>query len=191
MNNIYYPEIYNFNIFGINCKIVDESNINLLLFYRNKDYIREVVGDSRPVTLEVLIFWLKKVYQSNNNLPYIVYIKDNPVAYMELKNINYNKNIYEVGIFLFDKKYFGTGLAERIALSWEFICFKKNISTYYSKILKNNIRSINFFKKIGGVYLRQDDIFFVLEHNFENRIKSLKLVASRLGLLDEYKSLMT
>ncbi len=172
--------------FGITCKILCRDELPLIFQWRNSDDVRYFMEDNRFVSNEVLSFWFENIQNKNSIYPYIVCLDNIPCAYMEIKNINYDDKFGEFGIFLFGKKYFGTGIAERIALCWEILMTKLGIKTSISRIHANNIRSIKFFQKIGGVFKYKEGNILVFEHEFVRRRISLEKIARRLGRYDEY-----
>lgn len=66
----------------------------------------------------------------------------------------------EFGIFLFGNTYFGTRIAERIALCWEVIMKRIDVETGISQKHRENARSINFFKKLGANLIIVMEIFY-------------------------------
>lgn len=188
MKFAYELGIASFTAFGITCKILCRTDLPLIFQWRNSDDVRYFMEDDRFVSNEVLSFWFENIQNKNYIYPYIVYLDNIPCAYMEIKNINIkcNDKVGEFGIFLFGKKYFGTGVAERIALCWEILMAKLGMKTCISRIHTNNIRSIKFFQKIGGVFKYKEDNILIFEHEFARRSIALAKIAKNIGRYDEY-----
>ncbi len=191
MENDLCQSIRNISAFGINCKIISKNDLALICKYRNCEHIRYFMDDQREVSLNVLNFWHTKIENKKNILPYIVSNNKNSVAYMEIKNIKLDEKTAEFGIFIFSRDDYGTGLSERIALCWEIILKKIGITTCYSHISNENIRSINFFKKIGGVLDKCEGNYIILKHEKTTRRNALREIALKLNLFDEYCELLS
>lgn len=88
--------------------------------------------------------------------------------------------------FLFGNTYFGTRIAEKIALCWEVIMKRIDIETGISQKHRENARSINFFKKIGGEFNYRDGNFLFFQHSLAKRRKALEEIANALHVRDEF-----
>lgn len=182
--------IDNFYAFGIRCKILDEEDLPLLYKWRNEEDIRKFMDDGRFVSMQVIKFWYRKIYNKNTVFPYIVYIENMPCAYIEIKNIDYTKSIAELGIYIFGNKYIGKGIAEKTALCWEIFLAKINIKTAFTCIHSNNSRSIAFFEKIGGVRTHSRGNFFIYTHDEEKRRESIIKIAKKYNVEQEFLYLL-
>lgn len=178
--------ITNLTAFGITCRILCRDELSLIFQWRNNDYVRYFMEDDRFISREVLNFWFSTICNKTSIFPYIVFLKDIPCGYMEIKNINYIEETGELGIFLFGQEYFGTGVAQKVALCWEILMKKIGIKTCISRIHTNNARSIKFFQKIGGVFKYKEGNILIFEHEPPRRRIALEKIARCLGRYDEY-----
>lgn len=172
--------------FGITCKVLCDEDLPLIVTWRNIDEIRFFMEDDRLISKATINFWFASIKNKNTQIPYIVKFNDISCGYMEIKNIDCRQKTGEFGIFLFGKEYFGAGIAERIALCWEIILKKTGIETGFSRIHAENTRSIKFFTKIGGEFSHRDGKFFIFKHTLAKRRASLKHIAKRLHLEEEF-----
>ena len=182
--------IDNFFVFGIRCKILDEKDLQLLYKWRNEEEISKFMDDRRFVSMQVLKFWYKKIYDKDITFPYIIYIENVPCAYIEIKNIYYVQSIAELGIYIFGNQYIGKGIAEKAALCWEILLAKLKIKTAFTYIHSDNIRSIAFIEKIGGIRTHSRGNFFVYTHEKEKRRKSLMRIAKKYNVEQEFLQML-
>lgn len=176
--------------FGITCKLLCRNELPLVFQWRNSDDVRYFMEDDRFVSNEILNFWFSSICKKTSIFPYIVFLENTPCGYMEIKNIDYIEKIGELGIFLFGKKYFGTSVAQKVALCWEILMKNIGIKTCISRIHGNNFRSIKFFQKIGGVFRYKEGNMCIFEHEFQRRRRALEKMARSLGQYDEYIKLL-
>ncbi len=179
-----------FSAFGLDYRFIKEDDLYLLFKYRNDIHIKHFFGDKGELSLNVIRFWYKRIENSTTTIPYMVEKDKKELAYMEIKNIDYDKKESEFGIYIFNADNYGSGISEKIALCWDIILKKLNISTSYSRIYEKNIRSIKFFEKIGGVFDRYDGNYIILKHDYKNESKVMINIATKLNVLDEYDNLI-
>lgn len=172
--------------FGIECRLLAESDLVLVCKWRNAEEIRPFMDDERFVTSQVMKVWFNRMLNSDTALPYVVYWEKEFVGYMEVKNIKRDVGTAEVGIFLFGRQCFGTGIASRIALCWEIIASRLGLKTFISRIHSDNIRSIQYFKKLGSEYDHTDGDFVVYKLKVANRREALKNLALLNGMQNEF-----
>lgn len=141
--------------------------------------------DDRLISKQKIHFWFFHMRNKSTHIPYIVKQQNKPCGYREIKSIDYTKK-GEFGIFLFGNTYFGTGIAERIALCWEVIMKRIDVETGISRRHRENARSINFFKKIGGEFNYRVGNFLFFQHSLAKRRKALEEIANALDVTDEF-----
>lgn len=172
--------------FGIQLRRVVENDIPLLCHWRNQAEILPYMDDPRPVDPKIMYVWLNKIRCDDTTIPYIAYMDNKPVAYTEIKHINWKNESCEGGMFLFGQDYIGTGIAYNIILCREIIMNQLNLKTLISRVHFKNTRSIHFCTKYGGKYMRKDGNFLVYSYEFTYRRERLKFIAGILGMSDDF-----
>ncbi len=183
-------ELANIAAFGVELAALEEKDLPLLCYWRNQPEIRPFMDDIRPVTPKVMNVWLNKARSGDTGWPYMVHMGGNPVAYTEIKNINWADSSCEDGIFLFGKAYIGTGIAYRIVLCRELVMARLGLRTLISRVRIENTRSIRFCMKYGGEYVRTEGDFLVYEYDFARRRQSLKTIARILEVAGEFERVL-
>lgn len=178
-----------FSGFGIELKKLRPEDLPLLCHWRNTDEILYQMEDFRQVSVPVLEFWLKKMESTGCNFPFFAWHKEEPVAYLDMRNCDFARSCCEDGIFLFDPSRFGSGIAGRIWLCREQVLQGLGIRDVFSTIRAENGRSRRFFEKMGARFVRMEKGFLLYQQEMEARLAALRRVAAQLGLLEEYERL--
>jgi len=100
--------------------------------------------------------WLDSMcYSSPNNLAFAIKVDENFVGMIYLKNIDYNNQISEVGIYIHQIEIRGRGVGRK---SFEFIInFVKNnikLKKLILEVFDFNFNAIELYKKVGFKYTR-------------------------------------
>ena len=172
--------------FGVELRSVEEQDLPMLCRWRSKPEIHPFMDDVRPVTPQVMRFWLNKVHSGDTAWPYIGYWNGKPVGYVEIKDIDWLNSSCESGLFLSGQENFSTGISFYLVLCQEFILDRLGLKLLISKIRPNNVKSIRFCMACGGEYVRTDGEFLVYHYEFSRRRQKLKTIAAILGMKDEF-----
>lgn len=173
--------------FGIELRQLKEEDIPLLCYWRNQPEIRSFMGHDRIISQKALQVWLRIVSVNDKFWPYIAYLNGKPIAFTELKYVDYSLASCEDGIFLFGKSLWGTGLSCQIILCRELIMKALGLQTQFSKVHKDNIRSIHFCSKYGGELLRTEGCFHIYKYEFKRRRTHLCKIAATLQMSDSFE----
>ncbi|WP_298066999.1 GNAT family N-acetyltransferase [uncultured Mailhella sp.] len=172
--------------FGVELRSVEEQDLPMLCHWRNKPEILPFMGDVRPVTPQVMRFWLGRVQSGDTVWPYIGCWDGTPVGYIEIKDIDWSNSSCTSGIFLSGKENFSTGVSFCLVLCREIVLARLGLKLLISKIRPNNVRSIRFCTAYGAEYVRTDGEFLVYHYEFSRRRQKLKTIAAALGMKDEF-----
>lgn len=174
--------------FGLELKSLRKEDLPLLCQWRNSAHVLPHMDVGRPVPLSVLEFWFKKIDTYGGVFPFMVYRKDVPVAYLEMKNCDFTKGVGVDGTFLAESRLQGSGLASLIWLLREALLRALNISIVISYIKSDNIRSIRFYEKMGGSFIKSENGFRVCQQLEAPRLATLCQVAASHGLQKEFRN---
>ena len=183
MNTTSYPAI---KAFEITLAEVEEADLPLIVKWRNHPENLPFMSKALPVSLHALQIWLRKIRADHSSLPFLVILKNTPVAFMEIKNIDWNNSCAEGGMFLFGSHLAGTGISLRAILSRELLLRKIGIDILISKINVNNEKSKNFCKSFGARYCGQEKNFEVYLSDAAMRLPCLKRYARVLKCEEEF-----
>ena len=99
-----------FSGFGIVFRKLNHKDLPLVCDKRNDSEILDLLDDRRKVTLPALDFWFKKVNAYGNVFSFMATLADEPIAYVDLKNCNFQDEVCDDGVFLFNKNIYGANL---------------------------------------------------------------------------------
>lgn len=172
--------------FGIELKKVREEDLQLICHWRNHPSILPYMEEKREVGLNHLHFWFMKIDKDKTAFPYIAYLKDKPIAYTEIKNIQYSTHSAFDGLFVFGSEIAGTGISYNIVLSREIIVSALGVQDLFSMVHAANADGNCFVRNYGGDIIEQKGFFNLYRHEFSKRRKKLKEIAGYLRMDDEY-----
>lgn len=170
-----------FNVFGIDIKILERNDLSLLCKWRNNPQVRKNMEDRREVNEMILNVWFNNILEKPDYLGYICSCNGKKFGYEEIKDINFETDSAVCGTY-FDQEYINAGLFVNVFLCRELILRDINISTVIAKVRKENKNSISLQKRLGGVISEEDDDFFIFQLKKDGRIKALRFLAEALGL---------
>lgn len=173
--------------FGIELKKLREKDLPLLCQWRNHPSIRPFMEDTRELTLRHLGYWLNKAEKSAKSFQYLAYLKDRPIAYTEIKDIDYNHSSATDGLFVFGPEIAGTGLSYNIVLCREILVERLRLKDLFSIVHMANAGGNGFVKNYGGELIGQKGDFNIYKHFFLKRRSRLKQIASFLRMSGEYE----
>ena len=128
---------------------LEERDIELVRNWRNDPKISQYMSFRDYITTEMQKKWFEKI-DNDNNYFFIINIDNKDIGMTELKNIDYEKNIAEAGIFIYDDLYLN-GIYSYIStyILFDFAFNKIGLKTIFSYVLENNKRAIKFNKSLG------------------------------------------
>ncbi len=103
----------------------------------------------------------EKEWESKKSALYCIYIKNTIIGTVELMNINYVKDLGEVGYWI-DGEYSGKGYISEATKLLENEFFNKGINKIVIKADEDNLASIGVIEKCGYTFegcLRQDEYY--------------------------------
>lgn len=172
---------------GIELRPLEKKDLPILCHWRNQPEILPYMDKPRKTSIANLVFWYEKIIKNKNAIPWLAYYHDNPVAYTELTKINYADKSCMGGLFLFGEKFFCTGIAYRIVLCRDILMRRLDLEILYSRIYKDNQRSIDFCTKYGGELIERNEEFNIYRYDPDQKAARLKLIAKALKMADEYE----
>lgn len=159
----------------IQLRALTSSDIEKTLNWNNQKEISDLYsGHPFPVNLEMEKKWYEKILTSN--FPVTVF----GIEYLEkfeligltiLKDINLINRSAEFAIYIGEKSFRGKGLALEATLeTLTFGFYKIGLNRIFLKVLENNIKSIELYKKAGFVNegLLRNSVF--KNNSFQNEL---------------------
>lgn len=151
--------------YGLRYIRVREEDIEVLRYWRNQEYIRNVMQFKGYITPQMQKAWFHKI---NNKYNYFFIIEDNKkkIGLINCKDTIPNTKIAEGGIFIWDKSYWGTMIpvfASLTMLQAVFDYFKSGEESIVT-VSKNNKTALDFNIMLGYEInqVESNDEFFKL-----------------------------
>lgn len=163
--------------YGVTLRRIEETDTELIRMWRNDEKIRKNMLFQEYITPEMQ----KKWFDSVNNFNYTYYIieyNNEKIGLINETNIDNENKTVESGLFLFGDKYHGSVIpiiASLILL--ELGIFLDNGNTSFIQVKKDNIRAIDYNKKIGYYIHEEKEDHFVMvitKQSFENNALKLR-----------------
>ena len=132
-------------------KEIDESELELILNWRNQKQIREVMFNSDLISYEQHLIWYERLQESNTTLSRIFYFDNIPHGVINIHEIDYKNKKCKWGFYIGNReapKGMGTILGYT-ALNYIFIDLE--MRKLCAEVLDFNKRSIHYHKKLGFI----------------------------------------
>ena len=166
--------------FNITFRRLEEEDIELVRKWRNSPSISQFMEYREHITEEMQRQWFKSI-NNNNNLYFIIEYKDKKIGLINGKNIDWEKNTMETGIFFWDKDIYNTPVPILAILILAELGIIIGGLTAYARILKTNTRAIKYNKLIGfelcdGQEDVENQLYILPGGNFERKAKKLLMI---------------
>jgi UDP-4-amino-4,6-dideoxy-N-acetyl-beta-L-altrosamine N-acetyltransferase len=130
-------------------KEIEESDLDLILQWRNQEHIRNVMFDSRIITMEDHKKWYEKNRISKQASIKIFYIGDVPLGIINITNIDRQNDKCDWGFYIgASKAPKGSGTIMGY-LALNHIFYEKKIRKLCAQVLNFNLKSLEFHKRLG------------------------------------------
>lgn len=141
------------------------EDINYIMIWRNNNEIRKWFFNSNTVTYEEQIMWYKSYINNQNEIMFIIDDKYQqiPIGTISITNINWDNSTGHIGrIMIGNFKVRGKGIGkESIESVSNFAFITLGLKKLYAEIYKDNISSIQSFKKAGYKIIKE----YILENS--------------------------
>lgn len=132
-----------------NLRKLQQEDLDLILKWRNKDFIRLNMHKHQIIEKQEHLNWFKKTSKENKSSAFIYEENHQSLAYVNFKLDELeNKKIASWGFYLLSDE--GKGIATKMALlaipyAFDFL----NIKKIFAEVLSFNTKSLAYHKKLG------------------------------------------
>lgn len=136
-------------------RLINENDTDLIIKWRNVDFVRNNLGTQDELTREVHENWFLNKVKTKEVYQYIIYEKstNTPIGSTLIKNINYNNLSCEFGIYIGEIYFLGKGYgSDAVELMKKLSFHHLNLNKIYLKVFSDNIQAIKCYEKIGYTY---------------------------------------
>lgn len=172
--------------YGLTYIRIREEDLELVRYWRNRDYIRQTMQFQEYITPAMQQQWFQKI---NNQYNYYFLIENEEgkkIGLINCKDTDTNK-VAEGGIFFWEKSYWSTPIPAYASLSMLEIIFElfQSGDTSIITILKKNLQALRFNQYLGySVYCEDEKVFklkLTKEDYFRKTIKLKKAAQIMAG----------
>ena len=145
-----------FKRYGIILRQLSLEDIEKVRIWRNSSEISQFMEYRKYISKNDQTKWFHSI-NNKYNYYFIINVNSEDIGLANVKDINFPKKKGESGIFLL-KKHWGSVTAALSSLAlYDFIFEKLELNQVQGKVLKNNLRAINYNKKIGFHFFTSND----------------------------------
>lgn len=175
-------EVAEFTQFGITFKALSEANLEMVRIWRNSDDVRFFMQYQEIITPEQQQTWFQQLDKSTNYY-FVTYQNEIPFGLYNIKDVDFNIGIGELGVFLKNRNIWETDCSMRGSIAILKFAFEiLNLNTLKSHVLKTNKKVLVYNQQMGfQINEKVDDaISFELllkKEDFYNNKKIIRLVS--------------
>jgi RimJ/RimL family protein N-acetyltransferase len=137
--------------YGIKLTRIKKKDIELIRRKRNSSDINKLMHYREFVSPEMQIAWFNSINNIYNTY-FIIHYENKKIGLINGKNSNFKRRQSEGGMFIWDKKYWGTVIPALCSVMMsDFTFFVNDFKRNYIKILRSNQNAINYNKQLGYV----------------------------------------
>jgi RimJ/RimL family protein N-acetyltransferase len=170
--------------YGLKYTRVTEQDLELIRYWRNKDFIRDTMQFKEYITAEMQMRWFKKI-NNKYNYYFIIEANNQKIGLINYKDPAPNTKTAEGGIFIWEQDYWGTPIPVFASLTllecmYEILNLGDNSMV---TVAKNNKRALTFNKMLGYEIYEEykNDLFYKLiltKERYFSKTSKLKKAAA-------------
>jgi UDP-4-amino-4,6-dideoxy-N-acetyl-beta-L-altrosamine N-acetyltransferase len=156
---------------------VELSDIEIIRNWRNAPQVRNNMEFSKFITKQMQIQWYQSIKEDSTK-EYYIFGDVEPIGVVHLYNIDLLLKNADVGLFIGDTFYFGSGIgifASKFILNRAFIDLELN--KVIAKVKKENSESIQYNSFLGFSFMGMDSkdfqLFFLTKESYINILPKL------------------
>ncbi|HAW58288.1 MAG TPA: hypothetical protein DCX03_04630 [Bacteroidales bacterium] len=163
-----------------------EADIELVRQHRNSEQIRQTMEYREYITFEMQREWFESINKDINQLYFIIHYQSKKIGLLNAKNIDWEKQILESGIFLWETNYYETFIPAIVSIMITDMCFELlGWDVIYAHILRSNDRAIKYNKSLGYVLCenqedKENQLYRLTLQSFHQNTQKLRKAVSHL-----------
>lgn len=176
--------------YGITLTRLQIEDIELVRNWRNSRTVSDNMEFREHITPEMQKKWFHSI-NNINNLFFIIEYNNEKIGLLNDKNIDWEKQTSESGIFLGVEKYLNTYVPILVSLCGiETTFYIMNWNMSYASMLRDNHRAISFNKSLGyklceGQENIENQKYFLTREMFEIKAKKIRKAARKITVTDD------
>lgn len=135
--------------FGVRLKKIEESDLELIRFWRNSDYVKQYMVFRDFISPEMQSAWFKRI-DNDSNFYFLIIVENMPVGLANIKDIDIAEKSGESGIFLSSPEFVDGDLGIRATIVLLDFAFNQlELTQLHQTITEANQAAQNFNKHLG------------------------------------------
>jgi RimJ/RimL family protein N-acetyltransferase len=162
-----------------------EKDLELVRNHRNSENIRATMEYREYITPEMQKKWFASV-NNNQNFYLLIHYKGEKIGLINAKNIQWEKQALESGIFLWETKYYESFIPAIVSIMVTDLCFRLFAwDAVYAHVMKTNKRAIQYNINLGYQLCEnqenaENQLYKLTPERFEKVIGKLRKALGRL-----------
>jgi RimJ/RimL family protein N-acetyltransferase len=172
--------------YGITLIRLCEEDLELVRQWRNSPRIQQTMEYREHISKEMQLEWFHKV-NNNNNYYFVIEYECQKIGLINGKDIDWEKQQLEGGVFFWDEKYYSTFVPAMASLILTELCFTLfNWKVAYARILKTNTQAIQYNLALGyelceGQEDVENQLYRLSSERFEKQTALLRKAIARMS----------
>lgn len=134
-----------------NCSLkdIDDSTKDLILNWRNQEYIRKMMFNQNIISKEEHYAWVASLQSNHHRIVKVFYFGESPMGIVTFSSVNNQDSIFEWGFYIGEQKApKGMGTLLGITAIDEYFNDKEHYKLF-AEVLEYNLPSISYHQKLG------------------------------------------
>jgi len=142
---------------GLSFVRLKKEDIELVRRWRNSKKINQHMHFKGHITPEMQNKWFESI-NNFSNYYFILQSGQSKIGLVNFHGIDSNLRNAETGIFIWDDNFLGSGIPVlSLLILLGFGYYFLGLSSVYGYVLRNNVRAINCYKKVGALLHEERD----------------------------------
>lgn len=145
---------------------IAEADTDLVLRWRNSDYVRKHFIYRNLITREDHFRWLHNQVEMGNVIQFLMYEKksNQPIGSVYLRDVDYIKRTAEYGIFIGEGEYRGCGYGTEAAKDMIAYAFDQlRLESLILRVLADNKQAIRSYENAGFILDEQNEQYILID----------------------------
>jgi len=129
---------------------LNETWIEQVRFWRNQNFVRQQMEYNAVISEKAQHLWFSRLQNDPSQRYFIFFSGSIPVGIIHLSKLDLEKKEAEVGLFIGDANFIGTGISLEASLFILDLAFKQlKLNRLFAKVKNDNIAAIRYNELLG------------------------------------------
>lgn len=138
-----------------------QNHLELVRFWRNQDSVRLNMEFQEVITAEMQLNWFRNLEQDSSRKYFVFSQNLIPIGLVHLAEIDFSTKSAQVGLFVGNEKFHGTGSAIPASLYIMNLAFGElGLETLFAKVKSSNQQAIQYNSFLGFQWIKKASELF-------------------------------